>query len=225
MLEVPSGFLGADRRERFAQYLYQSVLRAGSRLAQNALDLGERFLYRVVLRRVRRQVDQLATPTLDQLPHPDRFVCGEVVQDHNLPGLQGRRQDVLYVSIEDLLVGGALHGYRLAHPIKGHRRQERRVLAAVARHRKAYTLAFGRVTVERRKRGVHSHLVHEHQPLGVDLRGHHNSPGGPQELVSFSGASSPFCASNRSGLWRDTWWSGSPKRRLWPPRSRSAPEG
>ena len=39
---------------------------------------------------------------------------------------------------------------------------------------------------------MHSHLVHEHQPLGVDLRGHHNPPGGPPELVSLSGASSPF---------------------------------
>jgi hypothetical protein len=39
---------------------------------------------------------------------------------------------------------------------------------------------------------VHSHFVHEHQPLGVDLCGHHHPPGGPQELVSLCGASSPL---------------------------------
>jgi hypothetical protein len=47
MLEVTSGVLDADRRERFAQCLYQSVLRARSCFAQHTLDLGERFLYRI----------------------------------------------------------------------------------------------------------------------------------------------------------------------------------
>src|SRR3712207_1534162 len=37
-----------------------------------------------------------------------------------------------------------------------------------------------------------SHLIHEHQPSGADLRGHHHPPGGPQELVSLRGASPPF---------------------------------
>jgi hypothetical protein len=41
MLEVTRGVPGADRRERFAQYLYQGVLGAGSRSTQDVLDLGE----------------------------------------------------------------------------------------------------------------------------------------------------------------------------------------
>src|SRR3712207_4880505 len=41
MLEVTSGVLDVDRRKRFAQYVYQSILGAGSCSAQNALDLGE----------------------------------------------------------------------------------------------------------------------------------------------------------------------------------------
>ena len=43
MLEVTLSVLDADRRKRFAQYLHQSVLRAGSCLAQLALDLAECF--------------------------------------------------------------------------------------------------------------------------------------------------------------------------------------
>ena len=50
------------------------------------LYLAESFLYRIEIRRVGRQVDQLATPLLDQLPHSGRFVCGEVVHDHHLSG-------------------------------------------------------------------------------------------------------------------------------------------
>ena len=80
MLEVTLSVLGADRRKRFAQYIYQSVLRAGSGFAQHTLDLGESFFYRIEVRRVGRQVDQLATPPFDQLPHLSRFVGGEVVR-------------------------------------------------------------------------------------------------------------------------------------------------
>jgi hypothetical protein len=45
MLEVASGVLGTDRRKRFTQRPYQSVLCAGSCFTQHTLDLAERFLY------------------------------------------------------------------------------------------------------------------------------------------------------------------------------------
>src|SRR5215210_3870528 len=79
MLEVTPGVVDADRRKRFAQHVYQSILGTGSCSAQNALDLGKRFLYRIEIRRVGRQVDQLATLLFDQFPHPGRFVRGEVL--------------------------------------------------------------------------------------------------------------------------------------------------
>jgi hypothetical protein len=62
----------------------------------------------------------------------------------------------------------------------------------VTRDLQAHARAFCRVAVQRRKRGMYSHFVHEYQPLWVDLLGHHHPPGGPQELVSFSGDSPPF---------------------------------
>src|SRR3712207_2834994 len=77
MLEVASGSLALVAEKRFAQYLYQSALRAGSCLAQHTLDLGERFFYRVEVRRIGGQVDELAAPRLDQLPHLGRFVGRE----------------------------------------------------------------------------------------------------------------------------------------------------
>ncbi len=55
-----------------------------------------------------------------------------------------------------------------------------------------HAFAFSRVTIQGREGGVHSHFIYEHQLLGVDLRGHHNPPGGPYEFVSLCGASSPF---------------------------------
>ncbi len=96
------------------------------------------------------------------------------------------------VSLEDFLIRGALNGHRLAHPAKGDRGQKCRVPAAIAWNLQVHTRAFSRITVERRKRGVHSHFIYEHQPLGVDLRSYHHPPSGPQELVLLRGASSPF---------------------------------
>src|SRR5215213_5202278 len=155
MLEITSSILNADRRKRFAQHLHQSLPRACSCLAHRTLDLAERFFYRVEVRRVGGQVDQLATPPFDQLPHPCRFVAGKIVHDHDLPGLQGRPQDTLYVSLEDFPVARALYGHRLAHPAKeGHRGQKGGVLAAVSWDLEAYALAFRRVTIKGRKRGM-----------------------------------------------------------------------
>ena len=70
------------------------------------------------------------------------------------PASQGRCQGVLDVSLEDLSVGGALHGHSLAHPTEGDGSQEGGVLAAVARHRKAHALALWGVTIKRRERGM-----------------------------------------------------------------------
>jgi hypothetical protein len=86
---------------------------------------------------------------------------------------------VLYVSIEDFSVGGALNGHRLAHPAKGDRGQKRGVFAAIAWNLQVHAFAFSRVTIQGREGGVHSHFIYEHQPLGGDLCGHHHSPGGP----------------------------------------------
>src|SRR5215213_1356024 len=155
MLEIASSVLEADRRKSFAQYLNQCLPHASSRLAHHTLDLAERLLNRVEIRRVSGQVDQLATPLLDQFPHPCRFVGGEVVHDHYLPRLQSSCQHTPYISLEDFPVGRALYGHRLAHPAKqGHRGQNGGILAAVSWNLKAHACAFRRVTIKRRKRGM-----------------------------------------------------------------------
>jgi hypothetical protein len=88
----------------------------------------------------------------------------------------------------------------------------------------------GRIrSVKGRKRGMQPHLVHENQPRGK------TSPEGSTCAATITRQAAlrnssrsvalgpPFCASNRSWRWRGTWSSGSPKPRLWPPPTRSAP--
>ncbi len=74
---------------------------AGADLSEDALDLRESFLYRVEIRKVGRQVDELAVSIFDQLPYPPGPVGSEVVHYHNATRPEGGSQYVLHVSFED----------------------------------------------------------------------------------------------------------------------------
>src|SRR5215204_1042544 len=84
VLEEPAGIPSAHRRERFAHSLYERL--AGARLGSTheSLDLAERLLDGVQVRRVGRQVQQLASPPLEEFPDPSSLVGGEVGHDHDL---------------------------------------------------------------------------------------------------------------------------------------------
>src|SRR5215204_6367274 len=84
VLEEPAGITSAHRRERFAHSLYERL--AGARLGSTheSLDLAERLLDGVQVRRVGRQVQQLASPPLEEFPDPSSLVGGEVGHDHDL---------------------------------------------------------------------------------------------------------------------------------------------
>jgi hypothetical protein len=60
MLEETEGVSGGDRRDRLPQRVDQGLTRAGRGSPQEGLDLGEGLLDGVVIRRVGRQVEDLA---------------------------------------------------------------------------------------------------------------------------------------------------------------------
>ena len=65
---------GGDRRQRRTNRLDQGFSSSGFGLTHESLDLGERFLDGVEIRRVRRQVDELAASLFDQLAYPFAFM-------------------------------------------------------------------------------------------------------------------------------------------------------
>src|SRR5215210_2163383 len=170
MLDEASSILDRDRRDRRPQRLDQRLAGARLRLAQKALYLRERLLDGVVVRRVGWQEEQLAAPRLDQLAHLLALVRREVVRNYDLPGAKRGRQNPLDVSLKDLLRGASDHRQARPYPLARHARQERRVLAAVARHRPTRPLPAPRPGSEGRQRGVRTHFVYEDQALGVDSR-------------------------------------------------------
>src|SRR5829696_3223885 len=116
MFEEAPGVLGADRRYRCTYCFHQRFLGSGRGLAKEILYLRERLLDRVVVRRVGRQVDELASLLLDELSYPLGSMCPQVIHDHYLPFLQHRREHLLYVGLEETGRGRSLYGQRRSHP-------------------------------------------------------------------------------------------------------------
>src|SRR5215210_5053431 len=156
MLDEASSILDRDRRDRRPQRLDQRLAGARLRLAQKALYLRERLLDGVVVRRVGWQEEQLAAPRLDQLAHLLALVRREVVRNYDLPGAKRGRQNALDVSLEaeDLLRGASDHRQARPYPLARHARQERRVLAAVARQEHDAPAPRAATRLEGRQRGV-----------------------------------------------------------------------
>lgn len=105
-----------------------------------------------------RQVEHLAAASLDQLPHSRPLVGAEVVHHHYLcPARRvGASTPAPRTPRTPRAVGGAVHRKRGSHPAEAHarEREQRRALAAVARHRAVGSPADRRVGVERRKSEV-----------------------------------------------------------------------
>src|SRR5215208_1900572 len=109
VLEETSRISGGDRIERLAHGLYQRSPAPSLRLTEKAFDLREGLFDGTKVRRIRRQVKQLAARALDEFLHPFTLMGGEVVHHHHLPLPKARNQNSLDVGLEDDPVGRALH--------------------------------------------------------------------------------------------------------------------
>jgi hypothetical protein len=80
--------------------------------AQPCLQGMEQQLYGVKIRRVRRQVAEACTNSLDRLLHTSDLVERDVVDHHNVPALERWDQTLLYVSQEGLSIHGSFDQHR-----------------------------------------------------------------------------------------------------------------
>src|SRR5688500_7527847 len=133
MVEEAFGIRSADRTQSFANNVHKRLVATSARFSEVALELTEGLLYGVEVRRVGRQVDQLASLALDQLPYPLSLVRAQVVHHHHLALLQRGTQDLAQVGLEDRRVGRTLHHQGCSHaPLLGDAGEQRYVLAPVA---------------------------------------------------------------------------------------------
>ena len=135
---------------------------------QSLLDLRVHLLDRAVVRAVRRQRQYLRPRTLDRRGHPDAQVGLDVVEDHHVACVQLRHQHLIHVRLERRRVGRSREGQRGTHSLRPQRRdQGGRLPRSGCRVHGPCTAR--RPGVSRRHRRGDPRLVHEDQPLRLDL--------------------------------------------------------
>ena len=134
--------------------------------AQVRLHLAEGVFDRAEVGRVRRQEEQAAAARLDQGPRRRGLVDGEVVEDDDLAGAEGRGQEFAHVGDEGRTVERPGEGHRRANAPGGERGDQRDVVAVVARHRPVDPLAARGAGVARRHRDIAGRLVEEDEVGG-----------------------------------------------------------
>src|SRR3984893_11182972 len=107
MSEVTDAFRRIERPNVRTNTSVQSFHCALRSFAQACLQRMEQQLYRVKVRRIRWQVAEACTNSLDRLFHTCNLVEGDVVDHHNVPALERWDQTLLYVSQEGLSIHGS----------------------------------------------------------------------------------------------------------------------
>lgn len=113
------GAFGWDEAvEKVADALDEGVDGARRLLPHPGFELGERHLDGVHVGAIGRQVEDLRSPLSDSLADTGHFMRRESVEHHDIPALEGRREDMSNIGSE----GIAIHR-SVKHPGCGHSRQ------------------------------------------------------------------------------------------------------
>src|ERR1700686_5350563 len=112
MSEVTDAFRRIERPNVRTNTSVQSFHCALRSFAEARLQRMEQQLYRVKVRRIRWQVAEACTNSLDRLFHTCNLVEGDVVDHHNVPALERWDQTLLYVSQEGLSIHGSFDQHR-----------------------------------------------------------------------------------------------------------------
>src|ERR1700680_3361917 len=112
MSEVTDAFRRIERPNVRTNTSVQSFHCALRSFAQACLQRMEQQLYRVKVRRIRWQVAEACTNSLDRLFHTCNLVEGDVVDHHNVPALERWDQTLLYVSQKGLSIHGSFDQHR-----------------------------------------------------------------------------------------------------------------
>src|SRR5437660_3186086 len=112
MSEIADAFRRIEHPNVRTNTSVQSFHCALCSFAQACLQRMEQQLYRVEVRRIRRQIAEACTNSLDQLLHTSDLMEGDVVDHHNVPALERWHQTLFYVSQEGLSIHGSFDQHR-----------------------------------------------------------------------------------------------------------------
>ena len=141
---------------------------SGFGLSQQSLELGEHLLDRVEVGRVFRQEHEARPDGSDGLSHRLSLVGAEIVEDHDVARLEGRREELFDIGAEAFAVDGAVEQAGRIDPVVAQSGEERRGLPAAMRDLVDEALSLRRPAAKAGHVGLRPGLVDEDQAPGID---------------------------------------------------------
>jgi len=133
------------------------------------LDLGEGLLDRIEVGRIGWQVPKPRACGSDHAANRGRLVAAEIVQDHDIAGLEGRNELLFDVGAEALAVDGPVEHTRGAKLVAAQSAKEGQRSPVTVRRKSPYPIALRSPSPKRRHVGLDPGLVDEDQPFGIKM--------------------------------------------------------
>ena len=164
-----------DRVEHLTDFLPEGVDVARGGLTKQRFEFGEELFDGVQVGRIRRQVEQRGLRRRESFFHSSHLVAAEVVEDHDVPGLQGGAQKLLHPSQEQFAIHGPVGDQGRRQLIVPQTRQKRGRLPIAIGGRCDAALSAGRQV------GRGPGFIDEHELSYVQVR-LSRAPGAPRHL-------------------------------------------
>jgi len=157
--------LGGDERQSLGNGLLEIFACACSDPSQKGFQFGEGFLNRREIGRVSRQKQETTAFGFDGLFYPASQVNTQIIQDHDLSGVQAGGKDLLDVDLKGGGIGSSIQHERFSHALHrqgGDQRHGGSIVAGNFTHR---PLSSGSVGIQRRHGNMGARLIEKHQIL------------------------------------------------------------
>jgi hypothetical protein len=136
--------------------------------SQEVLELGEELFDRIQIGGVFRQEEELGPYRANELTHGFAFVAAEIVHDHDIAGLQRRKENLLHIELKAVAIDRPLDEPRRVDPVMTQSRQEGHCLPTAVWNFACKPLATWRPSPQWCHVGPGPGFVDEDQPLRID---------------------------------------------------------
>src|ERR1700690_1040278 len=141
---------------------------SGSDLSQQGFELGEDLLDRIEVGRVFRKEDKARPDIADRLPHGLSLVRAEIVEDHDVAGLEGWDEELLDIGAKGFAVDRSVDQAGRINPIVAQGGKERCGFPVAVRRLVDEPLPLWRPAPKTGHVRLRPGLVDENQALGID---------------------------------------------------------
>lgn len=160
-------FVWGEGAEERADLVPQCIDGARGGFAQQCLELGEELFDRVQVRRIGWQIEQCRVGGQNCFPDSSHFMTAEIVQDHDVAGLQRGCQEAARVGQKHRTVHRSVGDHGRDQPVVAQSAHEGCRFPVAVRNRSHATLTSGRAATAPGHVRRRPCFVDENQPLRV----------------------------------------------------------